>query len=397
MKRFPSILIAAAFAGLGLTGTTQAQGPDLQIYTFSASSTWTAGQNGQVQVKVINKGNMLSAPSRVGIYLSTNSTISKHDTLIRKFDVPALSPNVFHTLQETVRAPYNTPDGQMWIGAIADIDGQVKETKELNNSKGLARNGVAKPDVIISALTVPAVIEAGKFATFQVTTKNRGKAVANSSYSGIFLSANPWVTLSDTYLGRRLWGVLAPGASSTKSITVRIPWSREGQIYVGARSDIADSVDEAYELSFSKTKAVQRTIKAYSGSGRYLNYKQARFSSTNGASSMTQANFNSTGGSVDIGITAPVRPFHYYVLIWSGSFGSFQYDALSDFSLGMLTSPVFQGWIGTVDAQGRGSASFNLPPNVSVPLTTATYSLWFSPQFDAFVGAGTNRLTTTLK
>lgn len=94
----------------------------------------------------------------------------------------------------------------------------------------------------------------------------------------------------------------------------------------------------------------------------------------------------------------PKDPNHIYLLVWSGS-ARFGFDPLSDFSLGLLNSPIFPKWFGKLDAQGRATGiGIELPRASGFKSFTAyTHGLLFSPDATRFVSLSSNALRQTVR
>jgi len=98
-------------------------------------------------------------------------------------------------------------------------------------------------DMVVSALTVPAVAVAGSPLAVSVTTKNKGIGFADPSTTRFYVSANTTVDPTDTMLTEvQAVPALAPDMSSAASLTVGIPSGlAPGSYYLVAKSD-ADNV-----------------------------------------------------------------------------------------------------------------------------------------------------------
>lgn len=83
-------------------------------------------------VTTINNGGPANA-SVTGVYLSTDSTITTADTVLATFAVPAIGSLSSTTATLALVFPGNLTPGTYFIGAIADINGQVAESNEANN------------------------------------------------------------------------------------------------------------------------------------------------------------------------------------------------------------------------------------------------------------------------
>jgi hypothetical protein len=91
-----------------------------------------AGQPLSVTWEAWNQGDGLGNP-QVGVYLSTNSTIS---TLDPRLDLRAtiLTPGMKDAHMLALTVPYTMPAGLYYVGAIIDPGNAVAEYDESNNS-----------------------------------------------------------------------------------------------------------------------------------------------------------------------------------------------------------------------------------------------------------------------
>jgi subtilisin family serine protease len=129
-------------------------GPDLVISAVSGPGTALRGQAINLSVTVLNQGigavgamaagTDLSATAsavRVGLYLSSNSTITTKDLLLVALPTTAIGPGQAITLTVDATLPASVKTGTYWIGAVADYSNGVREADEVNNT--LAGNPVS--------------------------------------------------------------------------------------------------------------------------------------------------------------------------------------------------------------------------------------------------------------
>jgi subtilase family serine protease len=116
-----------------------------------------------------------------------------------------------------VMVPAGTAAGSYYVLAQADTANAVTETSETNNSRA---SGVVKvgPDLIVSAVSVPATGAPGAPITVSDTTKNQGAGAASLSSTGFYLSTGVTIDATAVFLGSRPVGELSAGATGTGSV-----------------------------------------------------------------------------------------------------------------------------------------------------------------------------------
>jgi len=198
-----------------------------------AVSTAEPGEPFQVVSRVANSGDASCGAFRIGIYLSTDETITSSDTLLGDRLVPFGLGSSFSTVASApVTVPLGTPEGEDTIGALADWQDIVSESDETDN--GLNAAGIFRvrippppaPDLVASDVDV---IDESPFTTGEVirvghTVTNSGELDAGSFRVGIYLSEDEVIDpLEDTLLGTRVLSSLSIGSSSAANTTVQLP------------------------------------------------------------------------------------------------------------------------------------------------------------------------------
>jgi hypothetical protein len=92
---------------------------------------------------VRNDGFADAPANSVGLYFSTDSTITRTDQLLMSVPLPAIAPGALAS-QTYIRVavPRTQPLGTYWFGAVADVDNAVTEVDETNN-------GYAVRDILV--------------------------------------------------------------------------------------------------------------------------------------------------------------------------------------------------------------------------------------------------------
>jgi subtilisin family serine protease len=125
---------------------------------------------------------------------------------------------------------------------------------ESANSNEASATPKARPDLLISTLTVPSTAAPGATITFTVVTKNQGLGAANPTTTRFYLSRTPGIDANSWSLDpAQAIGSLAAGATSSASPTVTLPAVAIGTYFVIAKAD-ADNV-ETETQEFNNTTA----------------------------------------------------------------------------------------------------------------------------------------------
>jgi len=248
--------------------------PDLTITSMTAPLTVNAGQ-GKVSVAatVRNSGQIDARPFNVGFYLSGDSNITRSDRFLGwycRFEL-GLAVGASAACRGEVEIPADAPTGLYYIGALADDNGEVSESNELNN--GLAnQNGAtqvnssvaALPDLTVSSFTVPASgAPNGRLVGAKLTVTNRGQGAAGRFRVGVYLSKSPMMTTRDVYTR---WSCLtqtglAPGDMLTCSGDIGVPSSvKPGYYYLAAIADDLSEVTESDEGNNARTADPGRVL-----------------------------------------------------------------------------------------------------------------------------------------
>jgi subtilase family serine protease len=230
---------------------------DLVVSTLSVPAAGGgAGQSIVLTETTKNQGAGAADPSLTRFYISANSTYDDGDILIGGRSVEGLAAGTSSSGSTTVTIPEGTTTGNWYILAKADGEGTVVELSETNNT--YARLIKIGPDLVVSALTVPAVGGAGQTIAITDTTKNIQGGAANPSRTLFFLSIDTALGASDTLVGGRSIEGLAGGASSSGTTTVTIPQgTATGSWYIIAKADGEGVVAEISESDNTYPKSIK--------------------------------------------------------------------------------------------------------------------------------------------
>ena len=227
----------------------QSSQPDLIISNLSAPNTIEAGKSTQIDYTITNQGDADADSSfiwsKTKFYLSTDTTLDASDTYLNDdynydSDLSAGESSaeyVYLTLDPNLTA------GTYYLLAQADGDREMVESDE-NNNLAYQQVTVGQPDLIISNLSAPNTIEAGKSTRIDYTITNQGDADADSSWgwskTKFYLSTDTTLDASDTYLDDdyNFDSDLLAGESSAEYVDLTLdPNLTPGTYYLLAEAD----------------------------------------------------------------------------------------------------------------------------------------------------------------
>lgn len=224
---------------------------DLVMTAVSGPSSGLTGTSISISSTVRNQGTGTVSSSTVGLYLSTDATITTSDTRVGTASISSLAPGASSSATKTVSLSASMAPGTYYVGAIADYTNARPESNETNNARtGNAIVVTPGADLVMTSVSGPSTGTRGGSIAVATTAANQGTGSAASFYVGIYLSTDATVTTADRYLGRRSISSLAGGASSTATTNVTIPSTlTPGTYYLGAIADYQASRAEQSETN----------------------------------------------------------------------------------------------------------------------------------------------------
>lgn len=231
-------------------------GPDLTVSSLTVPASAGAGLSLTLTETTTNSGGGNAEASVTRYYLSSDYALDDSDLLLDTRTVPALAGGAGSSASISLTLPSNLDAGTWYLIAKADGGESVTETSELNNTT--SRTVVIGPDLVMTALTVPASAGVQQSITISDTIKNQGGGTAGASQIRYFLSDDGNVDPLDTLIGSRDVSALAPGASSAGSTVVTIPAATgAGTFFLIAKADGGSSIGEALESNNLIVRSIQ--------------------------------------------------------------------------------------------------------------------------------------------
>jgi subtilisin family serine protease/subtilase family serine protease len=241
-----------------LAGNTITLTADLDVIMTAVSgpaSMILGTTSSTVSNTVKNQGTGATGDFYIGLYLSTDQTITTGDILIGSHSSVgsgnSLGGGVSSTRNTSVTIANSLTPGTYYIGAIADKNNVIVETDETNNSlvSGSTVELVIGADHVMTAVSGPSSAGVGESISISHTAKNQGTGLTGSSNVGLYLSTDAVITTGDTYLGTKWIGTMAIGQSRSNSTSVTIPTVTLGTYYIGAIADKDNGIAETDETN----------------------------------------------------------------------------------------------------------------------------------------------------
>ena len=172
--------------------------------------------------------------------------------------MPTLQANATDQVNTTLALPSTTAVGNYYVIAQSDATQVIAETAETNNLR-ISLTLRVGPDLLVTALTAPAIAGSGGSISVTDTTKNQGASPAAASVTSFYLSTNTTIDATDTLIGSRPVSALTAGGSETVTTPLQIPAeAAAGTYYIVARADGNGSVAEPIETNNDRASAAMR-------------------------------------------------------------------------------------------------------------------------------------------
>ncbi len=240
--------------------------PDLIVSggPLVSDNTVYPGQSITVDWTAKNNGNGSCGSSQQGVMWSTNSTISRSDTLLDREYLGPLSAGQSTPEAHTITIPSNATIGSTYyIGIYEDYDLGIAESNESNNASSGAPVTIIGPDLIAYSITVSdTTVDRGQSITVYWTAKNQGDGDCGDSQQGVMWSIDNTITKSDDLLEKEYLGPMNAGETSPEAHTITIPSNANyGQIYyIGIFADYDEQRAESNESNNGNGTPVAVTI-----------------------------------------------------------------------------------------------------------------------------------------
>ncbi|RMG31705.1 MAG: T9SS C-terminal target domain-containing protein [Bacteroidetes bacterium] len=224
--------------------------PDLLVQNQQINPvSTTAGGVLTANCTVTNVGSAYAGVSKLGYYLSANTSLDASDSFLGEDAVSDLAAGNSSPEDQQLTIPPGTPAGSYYILFVADYLNAVSEGNESNNVAVASLSIQAFPDLNPQAPSVvPNVVVAGNTTQASAVVHNLGGQVALASKLAYYLSTNTTFDGADLLLGIDDVPVLNGGGTYNVSQTLSIPaGTAAGNYYILFFADYQQVVSESNE------------------------------------------------------------------------------------------------------------------------------------------------------
>jgi subtilisin family serine protease/uncharacterized membrane protein len=236
--------------------TTPRTPADLVVSAFTGPAAGGAGAPLTMTVTVKNQGLGRADVSNARVVLSSDTAVDAADAPLGTIAVPALAPGASFSATLSGALPGDAATGQRFLIAVADADKTIPESNETNNTS--VRSILVGPDLVLTAMTLPANAAPGATISITDTVTNQGGGTAAASTTRYYLSVNAGLDSTDLQLpGGRAVPELAAGAASTGTAAITLPSDvASGAYYIFAKADADSTVTESQEWNNTSLKLI---------------------------------------------------------------------------------------------------------------------------------------------
>ena len=207
--------------------------PDLTAYVATNTTSVAAGTAFAVNLYDMNLGSFTAPTSQTALYISTDSTITSSDTLLKTVSAPELTPvgtSGYYDIQNvSVTAPVGLAPGTYYIGGIANANGSIAETNTANNTYDTVKVTItapaqssSNPITIASGASAEIAGSSAQAVTYSGSTGNL-TLDSSASFSGTVagMAGQDTIDLTDVSFATLLHQPTYTGTSSGGTLTVQ--------------------------------------------------------------------------------------------------------------------------------------------------------------------------------
>jgi len=249
--------------------------------------------------------------------------------------------------------------------------------------------------------TNPLWVSAGNNATLNTTIYNAGPATAGTFDVEFFMALTQGWTPNDIYLGKQTVTSLPAGQQVALAHPVSLPWTMQPSVYYVYA--VADRTNAVPELNENDNERLTVFVGQPGPCFTKIEFDDPLLHPRDATSlSVT------TGGDVHPTVVAPcATPGSLYLIAWGcsgttpgttlapGVTVPINQDFCTQLGLAAANGAWFQAFLGTLDAEGMGRATFALPPNSGLWASNGHFAAVLIDPQTGFAGA-TNAIAITL-
>ena len=248
-------------------GGTGGGDADLRISTASATPTSAdAGAEIEVAYVLSNDGTAEAGETQVGVYLSTDRSLSSGDLLVTRADADGVGAGESEDSDEDVTVPNSAAPGDYFLLFEADDRNTVSESDESNNTLALAftvtgsgGGGDGQADLRVSeASSDPSSGAPGTSVETEFSLQNTGTSQAGGSTVALYLSADRSLSSGDARLGETQVDEVDAGGDGDGEIDFSVPSVAPGSYFLLFAADDGNDVSESRESN--NVRAVPFTV-----------------------------------------------------------------------------------------------------------------------------------------
>lgn len=242
---------------------------DLVLNSAGSSPTVVAGSVLTASATIHNAGSTPANASKVGFYLSADTTLNSGDLLIGAGVGSTLSGSASAVRQASAVIAASIAPGSYYLISVADHLNEVSEVNEANNQKKSLITIAPTPSVvqtnsvdltIKNAVLTPTSVLAGGIVTINCTIFNQGSLTATNGKVGYYISSDTILDATDGFMAYSSASTLSPntGAARTKTLNIYSTMPA-GKYYIIQKADYDNLVTESNELNNISRSALQIT------------------------------------------------------------------------------------------------------------------------------------------
>lgn len=224
---------------------------DLRGVSLVGPATILRGSTASITTTVGNLGTAASGAFNVSYYMSSFSTVTTADRLLKTVSSVSIAARGQRQWVEQIVIPGDLAPGTYYVGMIVDSANEIVEASESNNVVAASLMRVTEPQVIdlrATSFDAPTTAASGTTINVSTTVANGGNATSGSYKVNYYLSVNDSLGTSDYLLKSVTRTALAGAASQTWIESLALPVNLAAGTYrIGILVDPMNAIRETEE------------------------------------------------------------------------------------------------------------------------------------------------------